>query len=595
MVKKHFSRPILVLIFFALVMGGFLDAPGQKPRSSPVKVPPKSSPMAGVGVKSTNTDVKHRYAIVIGNNNYAGRLRLDNPVNDAKILSASLRALGFKVTEKYNLTVSEMKKSIVDFTALIPPNSLGLLFYAGHGVQVNGKNFLVPIDSETLTDEKDFKEKAIDVDSAIELISGKSILTIVILDACRNDGREVRLPFETEEGLAAIRRTPGGVYIAYSTSPNTTSSDGDGSNSPYSSALARNILMKPGRLEDVFIRTRIDVENSTTPVQIPWENSSLKTVFYFTPDSLASGTIPVSQIKPKLPSGIKALISSALNSPLIDAAGLRTSLINGTSFYFREDKSGAGLEMIEIKGGEFQMGTGGAEAEMVFGDAQKYEDDISKETVTAEMPRHRVRVPGFFMSKYEITQAQWQAVMGDMPGIPDNFRGENLPVVNVTWDQANEFCERLAQATGRNYRLPSEAQWEYGARAGKETPFGLGENINSTLVNYFGGAPFGNGKRGVFRDKILPVGQLGAPNPFGLFDMHGNVWEWCADNWNDSYDGAPTDGSSWNETDPDNEPYRVVRGGGYDSIGIDCRSAHRRKQPGVEYSAMNIGFRVVVD
>jgi formylglycine-generating enzyme required for sulfatase activity len=594
MVKKHLSRPILVLTFFTLVMGGSFDAPGQKSRSAPIKIPPKSTPAAAPGLKLADPDIKQKFALIIGNSEYPGDDHLPNAVKDGRILSASLRTLGFKITEKYNLTVSEMKKAITDFSALLPPNSLGLLFYAGHGIQIGGKNFLVPLDYKTLSSESDFKNKAIDVDNAIAQISGKCVLTIVILDACRTNLDNLELPFETEEGLAAIKQTSAGVYIAYSTSPNTGATDGSESNSPYSSALARNLLLKPSRLEDVFIRTRIEVENSTGSVQIPWENSSLKTVFYFTPDSLApaSGTTPVIHLKPKLPAGIKALISSALNSPVIDRSGVRTNLINMINLSFRED---AGLEMVEIKGGEFQMGTGGAEAEMVFSDAQKYEDDISREAVVAEMPRHRVRVPGFFMSKYEITQAQWQTVMGELPGIPDNFRGENLPVVNITWDQANEFCERLAQATGRNYRLPSEAQWEYGARAGKETPFGLGENINSTLVNYFGGAPFGNGKRGAFRDKILPVGQLGAPNPFGLFDMHGNVWEWCADNWNDSYDGAPTDGNSWNETDPDNEPYRVVRGGAYDSIGIDCRSAHRRKQPGVEYSAMNIGFRVVVD
>jgi formylglycine-generating enzyme required for sulfatase activity len=214
------------------------------------------------------------------------------------------------------------------------------------------------------------------------------------------------------------------------------------------------------------------------------------------------------------------------------------------------------------------------------------------------MPKHNVAVPGFFMSKYEITQRQWRAVMnGKMPAgfqsLPQSLRDDDLPIISVTWSEAEEFCNKLTNdETGRFYRLPSEAEWEYAAKAGKDQNFGYGNNINSSVANYFAAAPFGHDRREQNRLTLLAAGNLKAANPFGLYDMHGNVAEWTADVWNDDYSGAPDDGSAWEESSGDNQSHRVIRGGGWDSIGNDCRSAARRRHPAVVASP-KIGFRIV--
>jgi formylglycine-generating enzyme required for sulfatase activity len=160
-----------------------------------------------------------------------------------------------------------------------------------------------------------------------------------------------------------------------------------------------------------------------------------------------------------------------------------------------------------------------------------------------EGPQHRVTIQSFWMGKYPITQRQWQAVMGENPSY---FKGDNRPVENVSWEDVVAFCQRLSEKTGKTYRLPSEAEWEYACRAGTTTPFYFGETITTDLVNYHGEYPYAAAPEGVYREETTEVGIF-PPNAFGLYDMHGNVWEWCADPWHDNYNGAPTDGSVWQE------------------------------------------------
>lgn len=551
---------------------------------------------------AVNASAQSRSALVIGNNSYDG-MPLENAVNDARAVAKSLRAVGFRVTLKEDLTLAEMRSALAEFGSQIPPNGTGLFYFAGHGVQVSGKNFVLPVDYGKITNSAEFVKTMLDLDGVVAALSQKSGLAIVVLDACRNNPGDLALPVAAEEGFAPFKQTSAGIYIAYSTAPGTTALDGADGNSPYSSALARNLLLSPARLEDVFIRTRIEVETATNAAQTPWENGALKTIFYFTPDKLAQLTqgataiikSPVATLKPKTPNGVRSLLSLAFSVPSVNARGTRTALGNKTAGFYRETESGANLEMVEVRGGKFAMGSDAAQVDFAFEDAKKYNDDEARETIAAEMPQHFVQVPGFFMSKTEITQAQWQAVMGELPFIPDEFRGGDKPIVNVGWEEANKFCETLTAATGRSYRLPSEAEWEYAARAGTDTPFAFGENINPNLVNYFGGAPFNDGQRGEIRIGTTAAGQFKAANNFGLLDMHGNAAEWTADFWHDSYDGAPTDGSVWDETDEDNRSYRVVRGGAWESIGNKCRSAYRHKQPGIEYQTTTIGFRVAAN
>ncbi len=238
------------------------------------------------------------------------------------------------------------------------------------------------------------------------------------------------------------------------------------------------------------------------------------------------------------------------------------------------------LEMVAIPAGTFLMGSPEDEPE-------RYDD---------ESPQHEVTVEAFFMGRYPITQAQWRVVAA-LPQVerelnpdPSNFKGDNRPVEQVSWFDATEFCARLSAYTGREYRLPSESEWEYACRAGTTTPFHFGETISSELASYEGGTTYAEGPEGENREETTPVDHFEVANAFGLSDMHGNVFEWCQDHWHDNYEGAPTDGSAF--LSGDDEASRVYRGGSWDYGPGSCRSACRFfSGPGDDY--ISVGFRVV--
>ncbi|MFN6001518.1 MAG: SUMF1/EgtB/PvdO family nonheme iron enzyme [Dolichospermum sp.] len=241
-----------------------------------------------------------------------------------------------------------------------------------------------------------------------------------------------------------------------------------------------------------------------------------------------------------------------------------------------------GLEMVAIPGGTFMMGSPPEELE--------HQED--------ESPQHSVTVQPFFMGKYPVTQAQWRFV-AQLPQVnkelnpdPSNFKGDNRPVEQVSWEDAVEFCLRLSQYTGRTYSLPSEAQWEYACRAGTTTPFHFGETITTDLANYNGKYSYGQGPKGVYREETTAVGSFGVANNFGLYDMHGNVWEWCQDHWHSNYEGAPTDGSAW-LSNKEGSNRGLLRGGSWYSNPADyCRSAFRNYS-NLDDSNGLFGFRVV--
>ena len=241
------------------------------------------------------------------------------------------------------------------------------------------------------------------------------------------------------------------------------------------------------------------------------------------------------------------------------------------------------LEMVEVPGGRFIMGSSNRE---------KGSDDD-------ERPQHQVTLKSFFIGKYPVTQAQWQTV-ANLPKInreldpyPARFKGNNLPVEQVSWFDAVEFCARLFELTGKGYTLPSEAQWEYACRAGTTTPFYFGKTITSKLANYDGTKTYANEPKGQHRKKTTSVGSF-PPNAFGVYDMHGNVWEWCADTWHDSYEEAPTDGSAWTDKNTDNnsKSIRLLRGGSWYLHPIYCRSAYRYDLVPTDDLLSKFGFRV---
>ncbi|MBT9317303.1 formylglycine-generating enzyme family protein [Leptothoe spongobia TAU-MAC 1115] len=237
------------------------------------------------------------------------------------------------------------------------------------------------------------------------------------------------------------------------------------------------------------------------------------------------------------------------------------------------------LEMVSVPGGTFTMGS----------------PDTEPQRLKDEGPQHEVAVQPFLMGRYPVTQAQWRFVAGleqinqSLAPDPSRFKGNNRPVERVSWYDAVEFCKRLSAHTGREYRLPTEAEWEYACRARTNTPFHFGETISTEVANYDGSA-YAGGPKGKSRGSTTPVDEFGIANAFGLSDMHGNVFEWCQDHWYDRYEGAPADGSAWlNRSKGAN---RVIRGGSWLIYPGYCRSAYRYYDSPA-HRDYSFGFRVV--
>jgi formylglycine-generating enzyme required for sulfatase activity len=255
--------------------------------------------------------------------------------------------------------------------------------------------------------------------------------------------------------------------------------------------------------------------------------------------------------------------------------------------------------LVEVKSGSFYMGTSNAEAARAQAEYERHQLDpaLAKRLVDRQQPQRKVKIEGFYLGKREVTQAQWRAVAA-LPKVrlelnpdPSFFKGDDLPVEQVSWEEAVEFCERLARATGRQYRLPSEAEWEYAARAGSDSAFAFGETLKTEVANYHGGYRFGIGPAGQYRQTTIKAGSLNVANAFGLFDLHGNVAEWVEDVWRDGYRDAPVDGRAW--TGDGDERSRVIRGGSWNDRSSHCRSAHRTRYESYLYSN-TIGFRVAL-
>jgi len=257
----------------------------------------------------------------------------------------------------------------------------------------------------------------------------------------------------------------------------------------------------------------------------------------------------------------------------VDTGGREVNRMSCNANFFAEELGkSVTLEMVSIPGGTYMMGS------------PEFEGDAD------ERPRHQVTVEPFFMGKFPVTQSQWRVVAA-FPKVkqalnpnPSKFKGLDRPVENVSWYEAVEFCLRLSEKTGRDYRLPSEAEWEYACRAGTTTSFHFGETITSELVSCT------IEPKSKFRKETTNVGSFEVANAFGLYDMHGLVWEWCADAWHNNYNDAPLDGTAWEVGGDINR--RVLRGGSWSFNSELCRSASRSWNES-DGGLRVCGFRVV--
>ncbi len=520
-----------------------------------------------------------RVALIIGNAAYPGAGALKNPANDARDIAAKLRKLGFDVTVRTDVVQKEMLRSLTDFGDKVQSGSEVLFFYAGHGMQVRGRNYLIPIDAE-IRSESSVSSEAVDVDQLLDKLSAAR-LSIVILDACRNN------PFERQfrgggQGLAQIN-APTGTLIAYATAPGKVAADGEGRNGLYTAELLSAMDIPGIKIEDVFKRVRGNVVKKSGDAQTPWESSSLTGDFYFrfgegttalaapqTTATIDTGVMEITfweSIKDstdaedfqayldKYPNGLFVVLAerrvkrhAKLDAPV---ASPDVPMLPGAVFQDCPDCP----EMVVIPAGSFEMG------------AEDYRDSVR--------PVHVVRIDKpFSMGKAEVTQGQWKAVMGNNPS---HFFGcgDDCPVERVSWDDAQEYLRRLSQKTGKSYRLPSEAEWEYACRAGSKQDYCGSNNIDSVAWH-----------DGNSDDKTHPVAKK-QPNAWGLYDMSGNVWEWVQDFWNKDYNGAPTDGSAWTM----GGPYLVERGGSWIDGSRYTKAAIRNAYHSTERNYF-LGFRL---
>jgi len=599
--------------------------------------------VTAISFAQQNVSAPQKFALVIGNANYTGMTPLKNPVNDANDMEAALKGLNFNVEKVLNGNLDQIEKAIIRLKnrLSVSKNSYGFFFYAGHGVQSGGVNYLIPVGA-SIPSENALRERAVSVQFMLgELNDAGNDLNVIVLDACRDN------PFSWarsgSRGLTVVSNQPADSIIVYATSAGSTASDGTDRNGLFTSHLLTQLKTPGLTVREVFDRTGSAVARASERKQVPAIYSqyfdtaylgSLPTaiqpssasqsahVFEHGSVSIATGSLEISTVT----AGTLQITGGALNqrSELPEWGTLPIAKINAGSYRVSirysdgktEEKTveigrneskkleftykpapasvaqttpavqPAPASMVRINGGTFTMGSPANEPN----------------SQSSERPRRQVTVSSFSMSRYEVTQKEYQEIMGTNPS---SFKGDNLPVVNVTWFDAIEYCNKRSQKegltpaytiTGRTpvtgypitaatvtvnwntngYRLPTEAEWEYACRAGTKTAYNTGASISDNTGWY----KENSGGR------IKPVEQKPA-NAWGLHDMHGNVWEWCWD-WYGAYQTKA-------QTDPRGATagvYRVARGGSWNSSAESTRSASRFIiDPGNRFN--HIGFRLL--
>jgi formylglycine-generating enzyme required for sulfatase activity len=496
-----------------------------------------------------------KVALVIGNARYRQQ-PLANPVIDANSISGSLKELGFEVVTLTDVDRTQMVRALEIFKARLPGSAAGLVYFAGHGIQIDGRNYLLPVDVD-MGSEDQVKYNTIRLDDVLDtLATGAPAVKIVILDACRNN------PFERTRGggggLAAVTDAPEGTLVAFATAPGKLALDGKpGENGLYTSHLLK-ALQRPGlAIEEVFKATRVSVARESNGRQLPWESTSLVGRLVLRP-------------------GVSA---DAAATVVADAASSTGIAVRGFERRRRPERVEPGAsfrdcdrcpEMVVVPAGSFRMGSPAGEAERRANEGPQREVAISRQ---------------FAVGRYEVTFEEWEACLLDggcdrWPADQGWGRGRR-PVIDVSWEDANRYAAWLTRVTGRAYRLLSETEWEYTARAGTFTARPWGDELGKNNGNCAGcGNPDASWR-------TSPAGSFKA-NPWNVADALGNVWEWVADCYNPGYSYLPIDGRAWLTGDC---ALRMLRGGSFLTAARGVRSAARGYYP-VQRRDINIGFRV---
>ena len=554
----------------------------------------------GLALAPSAASAAGRVALVVGNSAYAEIGTLPNPGNDAADVAAALGRLGFDVTTVRDADRAGLNEALRLFARDSAGADVSLVFYAGHGLEMDGVNYLVPVDAR-LERDTDVEYEALPLDRVLRATTGAG-LRVVILDACRNNplarsmqrtsaSRSVsRGSFgELNEGLLGDE-----TLVAYAAAAGTTAADGTGRNSPYTSALLAH-LEQPLELSALFRRVRAQVLEATAGDQRPHEYGSLlgehylggasglgtatvvdsvsgaasaqqETMFW---ESIRDSSNPaeLEAYLRQYPAGVfRALATVRLATLRLSAPDPPAADRQVPGTVFRDCPTCP--ELVVVPAGRFRMGC-------VSG----------RDCRDREHPVHEVELASFALGVYEVTFEDYdrfvQATGHRRPGDRGWGRG-GRPVIDVSWEEAEAYVAWLSRETGESYRLPSESEWEYAARAGTTTRYSWGQDVGRNLAHC-------DGCRSRWDDdQPAPTGSFAA-NGWGLHDMHGNVWEWVADCWHENYARAPRDGTVW--TSGGNCARRVLRGGSWNNNPVALRSANRtRNDAGVR--ADPFGFRV---
>ncbi|MBF0266337.1 MAG: SUMF1/EgtB/PvdO family nonheme iron enzyme [Gammaproteobacteria bacterium] len=530
---------------------------------------------------------QNKIALVIGNSNYKDT-PLRNPVNDAQDIANELKKYGFVVQKLIDADLKQMKKAIHRFGRKISQeNSVGLFFFAGHGLQIKNVNYLVPINAN-IASEADVEFEAVDANRILSQMSqAENGLNLMILDACRNNPYSGSFR-SSSRGLAKMH-APTGSVILYATSPGTVAADGSGNNGLFTEKLLDSMREDNLKIEDVFKRTAIEVSNSSDKKQVPYFEGVILGDFYFNKKenknhnqvAIAEKSIarqpPQENLEvsfwntvkesPDYIEGYRSYLKNYPNGYYKNIAELKiaqlenektpeTNSIKRTVQKYKA-REPLGLEFVHIRAGCFKMGSLDGEDE--------------------ELPVHEACITqDYKLSKYEVTQAQWKSIMGDNPS---KFKkGDNYPVEQISWFEAQTFVKRLNQLYGGGYRLPTEAEWEYACRnQGKDREYCGTKNESSDLS-----IKWDTGHR--------QVGMQQA-NDIGLYDMDSNVREWVFD-WFDKsyYSKSPNQ----NPKGAVKDELKSVRGGSWMSVH-ELNKAHSRFRARPDSKYFFIGLRLAKD